>query len=194
VKRFWLVVLFNITTASAEAPQIELPPSLPEETTSQVLPLSAEPISTSEKDLADPNWRFYQNRIVKASLRVMAQWTVMEFKEANDSGTVSFTISRMPLITFAVVRAPLEGPFDSYVSLDALTPLYPKIQKRTPTTFAGRKGILIQGLIEDGRTDESHFSTDGKSFYRASFSAPQTAWKDAEKQFDAIKKSFRWLK
>lgn len=176
------------------SPAIELPSAPPPETTTPLrAETSAEPISVTEKDPQDPgNWRLYDNRVVKAHLRVKPSWTVMEFKESDTIGTVSFTLSRLPLVTVAIVRSPLQDTFEAYVRDESLAPLYTKILKKRPGVVGGRKGIVVVGTLEDGRQDDSHFSTDGKSFYRISFSAPADHWKDTEKQFEQIERDFRW--
>lgn len=182
------------TIIESASPGIELPPSPPDESTmtTRTTVASAEPISVTQKDPQDPAWRLYDNRIVKARLRVKPSWTVMEFKETENSGTVSYTLSRLPLVTFAIVRAPLEGPLDIYVSKEALAPLYTKVIKRRPAMVGGRKGISIQGILQDGRKDESFFATEGTSFYRVSFSAPEDAWADSEKQFEQLERDLHW--
>src|SRR5205807_8211034 len=123
----------------AESPKIDLPPQPPAESTPQQEGTARppEPISTFETDPHDKNWKEYDNRIVKAHVRVRAAWTVMEIKETRQSGTVSFTLSRLPLVTFAVTRDPLQGDFDDYVSSAALTPLYPSGFKMSRVLFAG---------------------------------------------------------
>ena len=119
---------------------------------------------------------------------------MMELKETSQSGTVSFTLSRLPLVTFAVVRDILQGDFDTYVSSESLTAIYPSGYKKSKSVFAGRKAILVHGKIDDGRQDESYFTSDAHTYYRVSFSAPKEAWKDAQKKFDSLHQSFRWLK
>ncbi len=191
--RFFILLLLP-SLVLAESAKIEIPePPPPEEAPPNPGMTSTRPLSFTEQDPQDKAWRFYENRIVEVRLRVKPEWTVMEFKEAEDVGTISFTLSRLPLVTFAVIRAPLEGPFESYVSAETLTPLYPTIQKKASVTLASRKGVLIKGIAEDGRIDESHFSTHGKSLYRVSFSAPVESWADAEKEWVEIKRGLRWL-
>jgi hypothetical protein len=194
MKKIWILTGLLVSFAHADSSKIELPPQPPEDSTSQAQEAPPqEPISTSVKDPKDKSWLEYDNRIVKIHLRVNVAWTMMELKETSQSGTVSFTLSRDPLITFAVVRDILQGTFDSYVSPAALTPLYPSGFKKSKAEFAGRKSVLVEGKIEDGRQDESYFSTDGHSFYRVSFSAPKESWPVAQKQFDVLKENFRWL-
>lgn len=193
MKHRWMGLILLAVVARGETPSIALPPDMPQEPQAAATSSSPAPISETVKDLADPLWRFYDNRIVKVHLRVKADWTVMEFKEAENSGTVSFTISRLPLMTLAVVRSPLEAPLDAYLSKESLAPLYSKILTRRPGVLGKRPGTVIIGIQPDGRKDESHFSESGKSFYRVSFTAPEEDWAAAEKIFEKIENELRWL-
>ena len=145
--------------------------------------------------LADPakDWKDYDNPIVKVHMQANAAWTTMEVKETPQSGSVSFTISRLPLISFSATREPMEGNFETYMSSASLTPLYPSGYKKTRGAFAGRVAFITHGTATDGRWDESYFVTDGKSIYQISFSAPKEDWKEAQSPFDGLKSSFRWL-
>ena len=196
MKKSWILLGLWVCMARAEAPKIDIPAQPAAETTNQEgKPEPAgEPISTTVTDPKDKNWKEYDNRIIKVHLRINAAWTLMELKETSHSGTVSFTLSRLPLVTFAVTRDPLQGDFEVYVSSDALTPLYAAGFKKSKTVFAGRKSVLVRGILQDGRQDESYCASDGHSFYRVSFSAPKESWKETQKPFDGIKQSFRWLK
>ncbi len=192
MKLLALFLLFPAIVFAEENPQrIHDPLSIPQE--SPVVAVPVERMSESQKDPRDKTWLLYDNRVLKVHLRVKVSWSMMELREAENTGTASFTISRLPRVTFAVVRAPLEDTFEAYVSPAALTPLYPTLQKKTAASFAGRKGVLIKGVTEDGRYDESHFSSDGKTFYRVSFSAPSENWEESQELFKAIKRDFRWL-
>ena len=142
---------------------------------------------------APKEWKDYDNLIVKIHTQVNAAWTTMEVKETLQSGTASFTISRLPLVTFSVTREPMDGNFETYMSSASLTPLYPSGYKKTRGAFAGRVAFITHGTATDGRWDESYFVTDGKSIYQVSFSAPKDSWKEAQPQFDGLKRSFRWL-
>jgi hypothetical protein len=195
MKKMWILPGLFAWLAYADSPKIDLPPQPPAETTAQVeAPAPPEqPISTSETDPNDKNWKEYDNRIVRIHVRVKSAWTAMELKESAQVGTASFTLSRLPLVTFAVVREPLQGDFDAYVSSAALTPLYPSGYREYHTVFAGRKAVRIHGTASDGRQDESYFLVAGRSLYRVSFSAPKDYWKEAETDFGGLKESFRWL-
>ena len=140
-----------------------------------------------------PEWKEYDNPIVKVHIRMKPAWTTMEVKETPQSGSLSFTISRLPMTTFSVTREPMDGHFDAYMSSASLTPLYPSGYKKTRGAFGGRVAFITQGTATDGRWDESYFVTDGKSIYQISFSAPKEDWKEAQPQFDGLKRSFRWL-
>src|SRR5258706_7606634 len=102
--------------------------------------------------LADPpkEWREYDNPVVKVHMRVNAAWTIMEVKETPQSGAVSFTISRLPMVTFAVTREPMDGNFETYMSSASLTPLYPSGYRKTRGAFAGRVAFFKQGAATDG--------------------------------------------
>jgi hypothetical protein len=145
--------------------------------------------------LADPSpeWKDYDNPIVKAHMRIKAAWTIMEVKETPQSGSVSFTISRLPMVTFSATREPMEANFETYMSSASLTPLYPSGYKKSRGAFSGRVAFITHGTATDGRWDESYFVTDGSSIYQISFSAPKESWKDAKSHFDGLKSSFRWL-
>ena len=195
MRKSWLFISLLVSFAHADPPSIDLPPQPPAETKTpagQPAP-PAEPISTIVQDPTDKHWKEYDNRIVKVHVRVKSAWTVMELKESAHVGTASFTLSRLPLVTFAVVREPLDGDFDAYVSSAGLTPLYPSGYREYPTVFAGRKTVRIHGSAPDGRQDESYFLSADHSLYRVSFSAPKDYWKEAEKDFSELKESFRWL-
>jgi hypothetical protein len=140
-----------------------------------------------------PEWKEYDNHIVKVHMRINAAWTTMEVKEAPQSGTASFTISRLPLVTFSVTREPMDANFETYMSSASLTPLYPTGYKKSRGAFAGRVAFITHGTATDGRWDESYFVTDGKSISQVSFSAPKESWKEAQPTFDGLKRSFRWL-
>jgi hypothetical protein len=178
MKYVWILLCFALTYAQADSPKSDV---------------AAQPISTTATDPTDKNWKEYDNRIVKAHMRINAAWTVMEVKETPQSGAVSFTISRLPLVTFSVTRQPMEANFETYMSSASLTPQYPTGYKKSRGAFAGRVAFFTQGTATDGRRDESYFVTDEKSFYQISFSAPKESWKEAQPHFDGLKRSFRWL-
>jgi hypothetical protein len=193
MKRIGILICLIASFARADSPKIDLPSQPSADQTNPKEDSAAVPVSTLVPDPNNKEWKEYDNRIVKVHFRIHSAWTMMELKETSQSGTVSFTLSRLPLTTFAVVRDPLQGTFESYVSPEALKPLYPSGYKQSTVDFAGRKAVRVHGKIEDGRWDESYFLTSGKSFYRVSFSAPEESWKEAEKPFDNLKSSFRWL-
>ena len=168
MKKIGLLVCLMVSFARAESTKIDLPTQPPEESASQAQEASV-PVSTTIEDPKDKHWKEYDNRIVKTHFRINSAWTMMELKETSQTGTVSFTLLRDPLITFAVVRDTLDGDFESYVSSEALTPVYPSGFKQSKSEFGGRKALLVQGKIEDGRHDESYFLAEGKSFYRVFF-------------------------
>src|SRR6266446_7964578 len=117
MKKNWILPCLFVCVAHADSPKIDLPPQPPAEATPQpegTAP-TEEPISTSVADPSNKNWKEYDNRIVKVHVRVRSAWTVMELKESAQVGTASFTLSRLPLVTFAVVREPLDGDLDAYV-------------------------------------------------------------------------------
>jgi hypothetical protein len=190
----WLLIGLLSSLACADPPKIDLPkqPSEPA-ATEEAAP--AEPISTIVSDENHKEWQEYDNRIVKAHVRVNSAWTVMEVKETKDSGSVSFTLARAPapLVTFAISRAPLDVPFEEWVSSPSLTSLYPSGFKKSSALFAGRKAMLVKGTAPDGRLDESYFVEHGKFITQVSFAAPPEAWKDTGPAFAALKESFRWL-
>jgi len=190
----WILIGFVVSFARADPPQIALPtqPSEAarvEESTAAV----PEPISTVVADEQDKDWQEYDNRIVKAHVRIKTTWTVMEIKETKTSGSVSFTLSRTPLVTFSVTREPMDGSFEEYVSSSALTPIYPAGYNEARSVLAGRKAVLIKGKASDGRFDASYFVADAHSIVQVSFTAPQESWKQYQAPFAALKESFRWL-
>ncbi len=195
MKKSLALASLALSFAYADPPKIELPTQPPEDTTAQVeaAGAQAEPMSISVPDPKNRDWKEYDNRIVKAHVRVQTAWLMMEVKETRESGSVSFTLSRLPMVTFAVSREPMAGDFDLYLSSASLTPLYPVGFKKSPASFAGRGAVLVRGKGRDGRLDESYFSTDGHSIYQVSFSAPEADWKDALSPFAGLKESFRWL-
>jgi hypothetical protein len=191
----WLFLGLFATLAYADPPKIDLPKQPPEAASIEDPAASSEPLSTTISDAIDQDWKEYDNRIVKAHVRVNAAWTVMEFKETQDSGSVSFTLARAPgiLVTFSITREPLDVPFEVWVSSSSLTPLYPSGYKESQTVLAGRKATLIKGTAPDGRFDESYFSAFGRFVNQVSFTAPKESWKDYDQAFAALKQSFRWL-
>src|SRR5207249_4062424 len=178
MKYGWILLCFALSYAHADTPQMDAP---------------AQPISTTVTDPNNKEWREYDNRIVKAHMRINAAWTTMEVKETPKSGAVSFTISRLPLISFSVTREPMDADFETYMSSASLTPQYTTGYKKTRGAFAGRVAFITHGTATDGRWDESYFVTDGKSITQVSFSAPKEDWKQAQTPFDGLKQSFRWL-
>ncbi len=195
MKKGWILLGFVFSFAQAESPKIDMPLQPPDETTAQgeAGAPASQPISSSVPDPKDTKWKEYDNRIVKAHARISSSWTLMEVKETQQSGSVSFTLSRRPFATFAITREPLAGNFELYVSSESLTPLYTSGYKKAQTVFAGRKAVVIRGITRDGRLDESYFSTDGHSIFQVSFSAPEGFWKEVLPQFSDLKESFRWL-
>src|SRR5690349_18311563 len=117
MKYSWILLCFALSSAQADPPKINAPAATPEDTTVQTeqVPPPEEPISTSVPDPKNKEWREYGNRIVKAHMRINAAWTIMEVKETPQSGAVSFTISRLPLVSFSVTREPMEGEFETYM-------------------------------------------------------------------------------
>ena len=199
MKRSGLMLAFAVSVAHADPPKIPVPSQPPQESATEPSAAQAapeeSPVSTTTRDPNDKSWRLYDNRIVKAHMRVNAAWTLMEVKETADSGSVSFTMSRLPLVTISIMRQPMDAPFETYMSSASLTPEYPAGYKKTRAVFAGQPALLTRGKAKDERFDESFFVSDGKSIYQVSFSAPQEFWKDANTQyFDPLKRSFRWLR
>ena len=156
---------------------------------------SATQQSTSLPDPADTHWKIYENHIVKIHLRIQQAWTMMEFKETKNSGAVNFTLSRAPapLVTFSATREPRVAPLEEYISRATLTPLYPNGYQTTTSTLAGRKATLVTGQAKDGRREESYFVSDKDTLTQVVFSAPPEDWNATRPQFDAMKKSFRWV-
>ncbi len=189
----WIVASLLVSFARADAPKIALPAQPSEATQGEDVAQATEPISTVVKDEKDKDWQEYTNRIVKAHVRVKSAWTVMEIKETKESGSVGFTLSRTPLVTFSITREPMDGSFEEYVSSPALTSIYPTGYKETRSVLAGRKATLIKGKAADGRFDESYFIADGRAFVQISFTAPLESWKEHQSTFAAIKQSLRWL-
>jgi hypothetical protein len=184
----WLILLAAF--AYADPPKIDLPATQPPPDNAAASP--SEAISVVTPDDTNRDWQFYDNRIVKAHAHVKTAWTVMEIKETKDSGSVSFTLSRLPLVTFSITREPLAAPFEEYVSSSSLTSLYPTGFEEGHSTLAGRKALLVKGKSSDGRWDESYF-VPGTGFYtQVSFTMPKEAQKDFQNSFAALKDSFRW--
>ena len=121
----------------------------------------SQPISTSTADQTEKGWKEYDNHIVKAHIRIKTAWTVMEFKETKESGSVSFTLSRAPapLVTFSISREPMQGQFEEYLTSTTLSQLYPAGHKSSPAILGGRKVVLIKGKATDDRLEENFFST-----------------------------------
>jgi len=180
--------------AYADPPKIDLPKQ-PSEMAPAEDAAPEQPLSTVAPDENNKEWQEYDNRIVKAHVRVRSAWTVMEVKETRDTGSVSFTLSRAPapLVTFAISRAPLAVSFEEWMSSASLTSLYPSGFKKSSAVFAGRKAMLVKGTAADGRLDESFFVEHEKFVTQISFTAPPEAWKDSGPAFAALKESFRWL-
>jgi 3',5'-cyclic AMP phosphodiesterase CpdA len=195
MKKSWLLAGLVLSLAHADSAQIDLPAQPPDESAAQTQETAPppEPISITVQDPEHKEWKEYDNRIVKAHIRIKSSWTMMEIKETKKSGAASFTLSRVPLVTFAIVRDPLQGDFEEYISSEALTSLYPSGFKKGQTVFAGRKAVRIRGTATDNRLEESYFSTDGSSLYRVAFTAPPESWNKVQPQFDDLKRSFRWL-
>src|SRR5882724_8383297 len=158
MKKRWLLLPLVVSCAFADPQKIDLPAQPPEDTAAPASEQAAPPapISNTVVDPKDKNWREYDNNIVKAHMRVNVAWTMMEIKETKKSGTASFTLSRMPLVTFVVVRDPLEGDFSEYLSSAALTPLYPTGYKKSAGGFAGKRAVIIRGKATDDRMEESY--------------------------------------
>src|SRR5262245_4927265 len=112
MKRGLLLAGLLASLVHADPPKIALPTS-PSENANVDTPAAAtdEPISTVVTDQSNKDWQEYNNRIVKAHVRVKTAWTMMEIKETKSSGSVSFTLSRTPLVTFAITREPMQGSF-----------------------------------------------------------------------------------
>ena len=117
----------------------------------------------------------------------------MELKETQECGSVSFTLSRSPLVTFSITREPMTGSFEEYVSASSLTSLYPSGYQKAGSVLAGRKATRLKGTAPDGRFDESYFSAQGRFISQVSFAAPKESWKEYRPLFSALKESFRWL-
>jgi len=140
-----------------------------------------------------PEWKDYDNPIVKAHVRVKSAWSVIEVKETKDSGSATFRLVTVPFVSFSIVREPMTASFEEYVSSATLTDLYPSGFKMSRGQLAGRQAIVVKGPASDGRFDESYFVPDGQSYTQVSFTAPKDFWKNVEDSFAALKESFRWI-
>ena len=189
----WLLISLFASFAYAEAPKIDTG-GIPTETSqADAIAPSSEPISVTTPDPSNKEWQEYSNRIVKARVRVKTAWTVIEIKETKDSGSANFRLSPNPYVSFSMTREPMTGPFEEYMSSSTLTSIYPSGFKKSKSTLAGRPAVLVKGLAEDGRMDESYFVPDGQFYTQVSFSSPQEFWKNTDSSFAALKQSFHWL-
>ncbi len=186
-------MVFIAVRALADSPQITLPAPASETGEVRQSTAAAEPISTEMFDPNDKNWKEYDNRIVKVHARVKSAWTVIEIKETNESGSVTFRLSRLPFATFSVTREPMTGSFEEYVSSPTLTSIYPSGYKQSRQRLAGRQAVRVKGIGSDGRMDESYFVADHGFYSQVSFSAPEDSWNTFNPSFAALKESFRWL-
>ncbi len=192
---FGVIIGIGVATVQADPPKIQISTQPTESSQADVAAAPSEPISETVAIPDTKEWKEYDNRIVKAHVRIKSKWVMMEIKETKDNGAVSFTLSRSPgpLVTVEITRQPMDAPFEEWISSASLTPLYASGYKESRTQFAGRKATLIKGIAKDGRMDESYFVPQGGSISQISFTAPPEAWKDYEQAFAALKASFRWL-
>jgi len=151
-------------------------------------PLSAEPA---------PLWKDYANTRVGVQLRVQSSWQQIELKDGPQTGMVAFNLSQKPdpFVSLSVQRQKVDIPFADYTSPEILDQLFQPGYVRTKTEFAGRSCVKVVGLgKDDGRRQESYYSSQPPFIDDITFAAPPENWKDFAPELDAVKKTIRWTR
>ena len=204
VAAVWAALFWCSAGWGDEQPKIKLPAPPADATTAAPVsnplqnkepPVDATPPDPTKTPAAEREWKQYKNTQIGIELRVKSDWTLIEYKDASGAATAGFSIAKYPKVSFNVQRQPLTTSFEDWISTTSLASLYTSMRgEAKPSSFAGKKGVIVKGTLRNGRFDESYFCPAGKFVYQISFTAPEDAWKDYQKTFDGIKESFHWLR